>query len=424
MVNAAGGLDAFVQSMQTFNDKFLTDNERLIGGWNDMAAEFTKLGLKMPTTNEEFKKLVQGIDTTSEAGQKLFGRVVSLSGSFADLTSAMDDAMSALQSAYDTAKQQSQSLHDYLNSLKTGDSAAGTPLDRYRAAQTQYEDLLRRYNAGDTSVTPDMLQSAASTYLTLSKQIFAGSAQYAADVQRVEGTLSGIASKLDAQISQAAAQVPALNNNTGAINTLNGALKTYTETTERVAKIIDGQKGQSVDAINAGNNQNADEAAKKAAKEAEAQAFEKRLAEMTRDLRYAREHGQNKKADRIKQDIEAYIAQIQASGIYSVIWTGKRHDVQYRATGGYTPPGWTVVGEQGPELVNFTQPSQVYTAAQTREALRPSDDGKTFAALEAIKDEMRALVRTQSYANPGIIDRLDFVCTRLDQLERQQRFKA
>ena len=42
--------------------------------------------------------------------------------------------------------------------------------------------------------------------------------------------------------------------------------------------------------------------------------------------------------------------------------------IQSRAVGGLAN-GWTVVGEQGPELVNFSQPGRVYTAEQTRNAL-------------------------------------------------------
>lgn len=44
-------------------------------------------------------------------------------------------------------------------------------------------------------------------------------------------------------------------------------------------------------------------------------------------------------------------------------------EIRTRAKGGYTPPGWTLVGEEGPELVNFTQPGRVYTAAETRAML-------------------------------------------------------
>ena len=40
-----------------------------------------------------------------------------------------------------------------------------------------------------------------------------------------------------------------------------------------------------------------------------------------------------------------------------------------RARGGYTPPGWTLVGEEGPELRRFTEPSHIYSAGDTQRML-------------------------------------------------------
>jgi hypothetical protein len=45
-------------------------------------------------------------------------------------------------------------------------------------------------------------------------------------------------------------------------------------------------------------------------------------------------------------------------------------NVRARAKGGFTPPGMTLVGEEGPELVDFTAPSRVYTAAETQKMLQ------------------------------------------------------
>lgn len=39
--------------------------------------------------------------------------------------------------------------------------------------------------------------------------------------------------------------------------------------------------------------------------------------------------------------------------------------IRARAKGGFTSPGWTLVGEEGPELVNFANPGRVYTAKQS-----------------------------------------------------------
>lgn len=48
--------------------------------------------------------------------------------------------------------------------------------------------------------------------------------------------------------------------------------------------------------------------------------------------------------------------------------------VRARKDGGWTPPGMTLVGEEGPELVDFRTPGRVYTASETAAMLR--DDRK------------------------------------------------
>lgn len=45
------------------------------------------------------------------------------------------------------------------------------------------------------------------------------------------------------------------------------------------------------------------------------------------------------------------------------------------ADGGLAAPGWAMVGEEGPELVNFSQPGRVYTADETRSMLTGGAEG-------------------------------------------------
>jgi len=82
------------------------------------------------------------------------------------------------------------------------------------------------------------------------------------------------------------------------------------------------------------------------------------------------------------------------------------------AKGGYAAPGWAIVGEEGPELVNFTRPGRVYTASETAAMLsiggsdgaaqpdwfaRPrADMGSTFPQriiLEVEGQQMSAFIR-------------------------------
>lgn len=62
---------------------------------------------------------------------------------------------------------------------------------------------------------------------------------------------------------------------------------------------------------------------------------------------------------------------------YSSIWNPG--NMAFAFANGGVANGWAIVGEEGPELVNFSQPGRVYTAEQTAAALRGS------AGLESVK---------------------------------------
>jgi hypothetical protein len=53
-----------------------------------------------------------------------------------------------------------------------------------------------------------------------------------------------------------------------------------------------------------------------------------------------------------------------------------------------------------------------------------ADDQKIVAAIAELKAEMRAVVVTQSNANPQIIDKLSGMEARLSKMERTQRFNV
>lgn len=74
---------------------------------------------------------------------------------------------------------------------------------------------------------------------------------------------------------------------------------------------------------------------------------------------------------------------------------GDKAGVKAFARGGLAMPGWAVVGEEGPELVNFSQPGRVYTAADTaalfRSATPRAADAGTRGEFKALRQENKAL---------------------------------
>lgn len=61
--------------------------------------------------------------------------------------------------------------------------------------------------------------------------------------------------------------------------------------------------------------------------------------------------------------------------------SGGRANVPGYAKGGLADRGWAIVGEEGPELVNFSQPGRVYTADETQAALGGGGIGSPLESL-------------------------------------------
>ena len=78
---------------------------------------------------------------------------------------------------------------------------------------------------------------------------------------------------------------------------------------------------------------------------------------------------------------------------------GQKAGVKAFARGGLAMPGWAVVGEEGPELVNFSQPGRVYTAADTAALFRSATpraadtDSGSDAEVKALRREIYQLRR-------------------------------
>ena len=110
MLYGAGGIDVLTTAMSDYVSNFLTQSQQITNQTATVRAEFTALGLVMPTSNAAFVSLVNSIDTTTAAGQQLFGSVMATAKDFSGLTSTISSDISNLTSA-------AQSLSDALVSM-------------------------------------------------------------------------------------------------------------------------------------------------------------------------------------------------------------------------------------------------------------------------------------------------------------------
>jgi hypothetical protein len=66
------------------------------------------------------------------------------------------------------------------------------------------------------------------------------------------------------------------------------------------------------------------------------------------------------------------------------------------ANGGYTPGGLAMVGEQGPELVNFSKPAQIYSSGDTQKLMGAEAASEIRALREENRAQSRSLVSLQA----------------------------
>lgn len=139
----SGGMDKLTENLQSYYEEFFTEEERAANQMKLLAAEMKNLGYDtVPTSREAFRALVEGIDLTTEAGQKQFAGLIALNEVFAELVPATEAAASAVESLTDSAKNAYDSLSNSISAerariqgIVTGATTAKSALEKAVAAE-------------------------------------------------------------------------------------------------------------------------------------------------------------------------------------------------------------------------------------------------------------------------------------------------
>ena len=241
LAQVAGGVSNLSSSVSAYYANFYSDSERQAAAYDQVAKQFSAINVAMPSTRAGFRNLVEGLDLTKEADQRTFASLMSLSGAFAqvvtdsstatksvtDWASAAKDAESNLRSAYDAYASAltstiskfdgfAKSLATFRQSLLLGNLSPLDPLGKYTAAKSQYEDVARRAQLGDTSAI-EQLQSVSDSFLQASRDYYASSEQYGRDFADVQGVLGSVQSLAERQTAIAQEQLDTLRRQVGAL---------------------------------------------------------------------------------------------------------------------------------------------------------------------------------------------------------------
>ncbi|MDX4069118.1 hypothetical protein [Aliarcobacter skirrowii] len=144
MITGAGSVGALSDGFKDFFDNFLSDEEQLQFKTEQLRESFNALGLALPASKDEFRGLLDSMDLTTASGQELYGRLIILSKTFAQISDETTAAIEELNSVnLDSFINSIDRISGTLNSLK--DTALGF-INSFDTSSTDLTANLIQYN--------------------------------------------------------------------------------------------------------------------------------------------------------------------------------------------------------------------------------------------------------------------------------------
>jgi hypothetical protein len=355
LVEVFGGLENFIDQSKYFANNFLTEAERLVPVQKAVTEEMARLGYANVDTREEFKLLVQSFDLTNPAVYETYQALMSVQEGFIAVTEAAvkeaEERKSLEQKLFELTATREQLRERELEGLFAGN----------RALQRQIWLVEEQSEA---------LKTSATSFRDFSKQVqdFRNSLLLGAGSTLTPGQKYAEAkSQFDTIYAQAlAGDKVAMSKVTNSAQTFLDASKTYL---------------------------------------ASSTAY-------TNDFNTVLTKLDNAS---ISAEASASVAELQltALGVQTTLLTSINANIATiagvpQAAGGGRVKGLTLVGELGPELVDFTNPGQVYTAEQTAGMFAPkagvsNNMNQVVQELRQVRQEIAQLRKDQQQQTGDLI---------------------
>jgi phage-related minor tail protein len=430
LANFMGGLDSFQTTMDGYFNSYYSDTEKFNKQTTDMTREFANIGYALPASKAAFRSMAESLDLSTKSGRDTYVALMNLNQGFSEyedtVTSVANSLVqqaqeaqqaqdaqrqtmtSAIQEAYD---RESSALTNVISGLESfigtidkfrkslllGGSTTLSLAGQYDEAKRQYQDTLARANAGDTDAQAD-LQGAAQAFLDASKNRYASSDSYLRDFDMVQANLAAAQASAEGQLDVAKRQLSLMQQQVDGILDINKNLVSLASALAAYASAFG--KGNSYLAANP------DVAAAYASGAGGSLTPDQYAAYHYAAYGASEGRGpagvQMSEADKYLMQNPDVLAAYQAGNgggmtpeQYAAFHyqTYGQNEGRAFAKGGLAGEGWNLVGERGPELVNFSSPGRVYTASDTRQMMAPdwSQMGRGDGAMDALVGELKAL---------------------------------
>jgi hypothetical protein len=281
LIKVAGGVQNLQSEIGYFSQNFYSDGERAAAAADDVKKQLAALGYTGITTDAQFRAIVEGLNLTTDAGQKAEDTLLKLAPEFKQVADAaqqaakeqadaqakafadaqtaqaqlnqqwqgkIDQARSDLQNAYDTQSKGiedtikslqdfSASILSFRDSLLTSNLSTLSPADQYAQARQAFDKDYSLSLSGDQNAM-GRLQSDAQLFLEQSRSYNASTAQYAADFNLVQQALSNSAMAAQTQVQIQQNQLAVLQQQLAGLVTVNSSVLTVQDAIQNLASTL------------------------------------------------------------------------------------------------------------------------------------------------------------------------------------------
>lgn len=461
MMNLVPAFLELKAAQEDLYNQLLTDAQIAQKASSDLSKAFAQLGVSIPSSKEEFRKLIDALDATTQSGAALKGQLLGLVPAFIETTQgledaqkkATDDAMSAVNAAYDALQkvvdaekkiidERIRTLSDNLTRLKSIFDFLKNAIDSLlRSVPSTNTMQMAQANALIKSVLvsgviPDdkSLEDAVSLAV---QGVESGIYASRTDQERATILLANDLSKINDEVSEQVSETEKLiriqekeikrledilANGQKQINALNGintSVLSVKQAVDALAEALMGVKTATAKAqaspyvaaqvaigssyaASGGLVDSSQASPTNSAQQAIASVYQSVLgrAPDVGGLNYWSSTGMS--ISQIEQSIKASAEAAARSvsvdvqnafigGVNAAL--GQSSPIKAYADGGMYRGGLALVGEEGPELINFNRPGMVYTSSQTSSIL----GGDLSGAFEDLRQEF-AMLRAETRA--------------------------
>jgi hypothetical protein len=174
LLSLSGGIQNLQSGLSAYYDKFYSDAEKQAAATKRMSEQMASLGLTMPATNAEYRKLVEAQDLNTEAGRKQYAALIALAPAFDQVTAAAAQAVQRIASERTSLESQLLQAQGNTAEIRRRERAAldesnralydqVKALEDAKTAQEKYNDAMANIASERASLEMQLLQARGET---------------------------------------------------------------------------------------------------------------------------------------------------------------------------------------------------------------------------------------------------------------------